>query len=595
MICVAAGFLLSACSRSHTDDPNVAQIQQLRQDAAVTLPTDVAENNDDLLAMAVAAYLSGKQSDADGGDDTGSDDYQRSSDFVSTYMDNLDAAVRSQRAEAAVVAPLNRQAESIVRQMDSLISGEPVNNRPVANAGGNLTATNQMSVQLDGSASSDTNGDALAYRWSLTSSPANSNARFSDPAVVNPELSFDQAGRYEVVLIVNDGIENSDPDSVSIEVILDNSVPVADAGPAQTVPLGGTVFLDGSDSSDIDGDSLAYAWALTSMPAGSNATLSDSTAVKPRFVADFPGSYVAELVVNDGEFDSPASSVVIDTSNSTPVASAGADQSVTVGDRVTLDGSASSDVDGDLLEYQWSITNKPASSNAQLFDALDVAPSFDADESGRYEIALIVYDGMADSDPDTVTISTFNVAPVANAGPDKSTFVSETVMLNGRLSSDADGDPLSFSWSLISIPDTSGADLDDPTAIEPSFIADRPGTYVAQLIVNDGEFGSAPATVTITTENSAPIADAGDDQDVTEGDDVILDGRGSTDADFDDLSYRWSFTSRPGRSNAEFDDPTAAVASFQADEKGKYVVQLIVNDGQVDSQPDTAKIDAARN
>lgn len=409
-------------------------------------------------------------------------------------------------------------------------------------------------------------------------------------------MSFDQAGSYEVVLIVNDGREDSNPDNASIEAILDNSVPIADAGPDQTVPVGATASLDGTGSSDIDGDTLTYAWELTGMPAGSAAVLSDSTAVMPSFVADLPGSYVAKLVVNDGELNSQANRVTIDTSNSTPVANAGADQRVEFGDQVTLDGSTSSDVDGDRLIFQWWIISKPASSNAQISDASAVAPSFDADAPGRYEIALIVSDGLADSDPDTVTISTLNVAPVANAGPDQSTFIGETIVLDGSNSSDVDGDPLSFSWSLISIPEDSVTVLDDPTAIQPSFVADRPrGTYVAQLIVNDGEVGSAPATVTITTENSVPIADAGDDQNVVENEIVVLDGRGSTDADFDDLSYRWSLTSRPGKSKAEIDDASSTVTSFVADKKGRYVVQLIVNDGQLDSQPDTANIRATKN
>jgi len=131
--------------------------------------------------------------------------------------------------------------------------------------------------------------------------------------------------------------------------------------------------------------------------------------------------------------------------------------------------------------------------------------------------------------------------------------------------------------------------------MQPSIVVDRPGTYVAQLIVTDGEASSAPDTVTITTENSAPVADAGGNQDRLVDDVVTLDGRGSSDADFDDLSYRWSFTSIPGKSKASISDPTAAVASFVPDRKGRYTVQLIVNDGQVDSAPDTARIQVDDN
>ena len=65
-----------------------------------------------------------------------------------------------------------------------------------------------------------------------------------------------------------------------------------------------TVTLDGSASSDVDGDLLEFNWSFTSIPSGSNATLSDETAVMPTFDADLPGIYVARLIVNDGTVDS---------------------------------------------------------------------------------------------------------------------------------------------------------------------------------------------------------------------------------------------------------------------------------------------------
>src|SRR5207244_13653695 len=59
--------------------------------------------------------------------------------------------------------------------------------------------------------------------------------------------------------------------------------------------VGTTVTLDGSQSSDVDGDPLTYRWALTVVPAGSAATLSDPTTVHPTFVVDQGGTYVAQL------------------------------------------------------------------------------------------------------------------------------------------------------------------------------------------------------------------------------------------------------------------------------------------------------------
>ena len=73
---------------------------------------------------------------------------------------------------------------------------------------------------------------------------------------------------------------------ITARFVVVNTQPVADAGPDQPVAVNDTVVLDGSGSSDTDGDALTYSWSLLSVPGGSGATLSDATAVNPTFVAD---------------------------------------------------------------------------------------------------------------------------------------------------------------------------------------------------------------------------------------------------------------------------------------------------------------------
>jgi len=337
---------------------------------------------------------------------------------------------------------------------------------------------------------------------------------------------------------------------------------VANAGPDQTVVVGHTVTLDGSHSTDVDGDALQYQWTLVGRPSGSQATLSDPTLVLPTFVADRPGIYAVQLTVNDGKVNSAPDTVTITTINSRPVANAGPDQSVAVTGTVHLDGSASNDRDGDPLSYRWSFTSTPAGSTATLLAPTVVNPSFVVDLPGTYVAQLMVHDGQLDSAPDTVVITTENTRPMANAGPDQTVVVGTTVHLDGSKSSDVDGDRLTLRWALTAVPSGSTATLSDPTLVNPTFAVDKAGTYLVRLIVNDGTLDSAPATVTITTTNSRPVANAGPDQTVLVGTTVQLDGSASSDVDGDLLRYRWSLTAAPTGSTATLSDPNVVHPTF---------------------------------
>jgi hypothetical protein len=213
----------------------------------------------------------------------------------------------------------------------------------VADAGTPQSVTTGSVVTLDGSASSDANGDPLAYSWAFTSRPAGSGAALSSATVVNPTFTADLAGSYVLNLVVNDGKVNSAPATVTITASVANAAPVADAGTPQSVTTGSVVTLDGSASSDANGDPLAYSWAFTSRPDGSGAALSSATVVNPTFTADLAGSYVLNLVVNDGKVNSAPATVTITASGAAPevtTLSASAGPTVTLNGIVTANGLA---------------------------------------------------------------------------------------------------------------------------------------------------------------------------------------------------------------------------------------------------------------
>jgi len=464
----------------------------------------------------------------------------------------------------------------------------PANSAPVANAGPDQTVLVGDTVTLNGSASSDADGDALTFTWSFVSRPAGSIAILSDPSAVNPTFQVDRPGSYTVRLTVNDGKADSAADTVIVSTL--NSRPVASAGPDQTTFVGRTVTLDGSASSDFDGDPLTYHWSFGSRPVGSTATLQNSTAINPSFVVDKFGEYSVQLIVNDGFIDSLAATVKISTLNSAPVAKAGANQTALVGDLITLDGSGSTDVDGNALTYSWSMTAKPAESAAALQNPFSVNPTFSIDKPGDYVIQLIVNDAAVDSAPSTVTISTLNSPPVANAGTDQVVLVGDIVQLNGAGSTDVDGDLLGFAWSIVSKPQNSLATISNAFIVTPTFTVDVAGSYVAQLVVTDGTVNSKPATVTISTQNRPPVANAGIAQTVTLQTTVQLDGSASSDPDGDALTFAWSLLSKPAGSAAALSSSQIAKPTFVADAAGTYVAQLTVNDGKLSSAPVTVTV-----
>jgi len=249
--------------------------------------------------------------------------------------------------------------------------------------------------------------EGMAFMVTETSSvPSASDSRWSltPPA----DYTFDTDGTHTLYAWVKDGANNVSTNLVSVQVDIISSVsnqpPLAEAGAGQTVWVGDSVTLNGSGSSDMDGDTLDFSWSFVSLPAGSNAALDYPTDVSPTFDVDEPGTYVVQLIVNDGTVDSAPDTVTITTGNSAPVAEAGADQTASLGDGVTLDGSGSSDINGDTLAYQWSVNSIPAGSTAEISDPTVVAPTITADVSGDYIIQLVVNDGTLNSEPDTCAI-----------------------------------------------------------------------------------------------------------------------------------------------------------------------------------------------
>jgi len=299
---------------------------------------------------------------------------------------------------------------------------------PVANAGPDETVDEFSTVVLDGSASSDPEGKALAYQWAQVSgTPVDLNT--DDPSRPTfTALAVSRGGEtLTFSLVVNDGVQDSKvADSVNITIKDVNHPPVAAAADL-TVGESSQVTLDGSASYDLDGDSLTYSWFQT---AGPNVELSDATGARPVFtsptVSTEGTTLIFELTVSDGIATATATvKVVVENVNHLPVASAGMDQVRSEASTIVLNGTLSGDVDGDAITYNWTqLTGAPVT----LSDNAGQTPSFIAPlvgpEGATLEFQLVVNDGLVDSAPARVTITVLNINSPPSCGTAKASIPS---------------------------------------------------------------------------------------------------------------------------------------------------------------------------
>lgn len=282
---------------------------------------------------------------------------------------------------------------------------------PVADAGTDQVVDEGALVTLDGTGSNDPNGDSLTFAWTQVGGSAVvlSDATTPQPTFVAPWVAVG-GETLSFQLVVDDGALASAADVVNVTVKNVNHPPVADAGVDQAAAEGSLVTLDGTASYDEDGEPLAFVWSQVS---GTPVVLSSSTVATPSFTAPPVGVagevLTFELVVGDGiDVSTPDQvQVAVTNVNNAPTADAGPPQTVAEGTTVLLDGSGSSDPDGDPLGYSWSQVSGPA---VTLSDPSAVAPSFTApDVIGSVDLvfSLSVFDSNGATAPllSTTTIT----------------------------------------------------------------------------------------------------------------------------------------------------------------------------------------------
>jgi ribosomal protein L14 len=398
----------------------------------------------------------------------------------------------------------------------------PQNVAPTANAGSDKNITLPTdSVTLDGGASSDSDGNIASYEWTQISKPSGApDAVISTPTGSSTGVSgLTAVGKYTFQLKVtdNDGAESTDAVDVTVAAAA-NVAPTASAGSDQSITLPtDSVTLDGGASSDSDGNIASYEWTQISKPSGASDAVISAPANSSTGVSGLTavGKYTFQLKVtdNDGAESTDAVDVnVAAATNVAPTASAGSDQSITLPtDSVTLDGSASSDSDGNIASYEWTQISKPSGAP----DAVISAPANSSTgvsgltAVGKYTFQLKVTDndGAESTDAVDVTVAAAaNVAPTASAGSDLSINVSTatSVTLDGSASGDSDGSIAAYEWTLLSkpngAPDVTINNSTSATATASNLT--KIGIYKFQLKVTDNAGAENVDAVNVTVKET---------------------------------------------------------------------------------------------
>ncbi|HTL59126.1 MAG TPA: Ig-like domain-containing protein [Candidatus Limnocylindrales bacterium] len=262
----------------------------------------------DVVAPPATYTIATSASPAAGGTTSGDGNFQSGSSVIVTATPNAGYQFMNWSFGGVAVSAAASYQFSINGNCALVANFAPVNVAPVANNQSLAAAEDtDLSVTLT---ATDVNGDQLAY--SVVANPTHGTLSGIAPNLTyHPEVNYN--GPDSFTFKANDGQLDGNVATVSIDVSPVNDPPVANAGPPQTVVLRGLAVLDGSASSDIDGNALSYSWTMTSKPSRSKAVLSGADTAHPSFRADREGTYVVSLVVNDGTIASAPSEVTIST------------------------------------------------------------------------------------------------------------------------------------------------------------------------------------------------------------------------------------------------------------------------------------------
>ena len=476
------------------------------------------------------------------------------------------------------------------------INVTPINTSPIANAGNDLSVEELDSVTLTG-LGNDGDGTIQKYFWQQTSG-IQIDLPNSNQSIVNFKAPIvTQVNILSFSLTVTDNEGASSSDSVTITVNPVNIAPQVATENDKSVEENQSVTLS-TTASDQDGSISSYQWIQIS---GKSINLSDTNKATARFTSPYVSkneilSFKVTVTDNEGLQASDTINISILHENSPPLVSVDKDKTVNEQTLVTLSGSAS-DEDGEIDSYLWIQT---AGTSVTLTNANSAQTNFTAPAVTQAEILtfqLTVTDNEAATATASIniTVEPLNSTPTANAGTDKTVNEQKSVTLSGS-ATDEDGTIDSYLWTQTA---GSNVTLANTNAAQSSFTAPaltQTEILTFQLTVTDNEAATATDTinVTVTPDNFAPIANAGNDQTVLKQTTVNLVGSG-TDADGTITTYLWEQVSGEIVTLLNINNSEASFLSPDTTKNETLVFKLTVTDDQNAIGSDTISVLVTNN
>jgi PKD repeat protein len=400
-------------------------------------------------------------------------------------------------------------------------------------------------VHFNAAESSDSDGTIVSYKWDYGDGRSGSGEKTNH--------SYNQAGTFSVVLVVEDNSGNRDSTSETITVA-EGDAPTASFVVSPTNPaVNEVVYFNASESSDKDGTIVGYNWDLGdgSGASGINITHTYTSA----------GTYTVLLVVIDdsGNTGSASKTVPVGENESPTAAFDYSPVNPKVDEDIYFNASDSSDPDGTIESYEWDFGDNTTGTGETVTHRYS--------QDGQYKVYLRVTDdsGNTGSTSKTITVSAGQGPTASFVYSPANPITGESVYFNASDSNDPDGSIVSYQWNF--------GDGKKGTGETPTHKFNSAGTYYVVLVVTDDDGNEDSVSNDIkVVDNQKPKADFDFSPSSPEvNDTVYFDGSSSYDSDGNIISWSWDF----------FDDNTTGTGttvSHQYTSAGSFAVRLTVTD-----------------